>query len=713
MTPDRIDIVWILVATCMVFTMQAGFCCLESGFVRAKNSINVALKNLADFCVAGLLFWAFGFALAFGAGDSGWFGLSHALFDGRGDIGLAAFFLFQLMFCGTAATIVSGAVAERVTFGSYMAITVVISGLIYPLYAHWAWNTGQLGGSAGWLAALGFIDFAGSTVVHSIGGWVSLAAVLIIGPRAGRFSGGQSAMRGHDLMISTLGVMLLWFGWFGFNGGSTLSLNDSVPSILINTTLGGCAGAVATLVLSQLLHGKIRVEDVLNGTLAGLVAITANCHNTSGAGAVLVGAVGGAVMLVAAAAMERLKIDDAVGAVPVHLCAGIWGTLAVALVGDPAGWPPGADGLPHDRLTQLGIQALGCAVAGVWGFGVTYGLLRLVDRVLPLRVSLDAETIGLNQAEHDAGSAMLDLVNDMERQRGAGRFDQPVRVAVGSEVEPIALQYNRVIARVNRDAAALRRAIEDLTRAKQAAEEASHAKSAFLANMSHELRTPLNAVIGFSEILTGELFGALGDARYKDYAADILQSGRHLLSLVNDLLDHTRIEAGRMELNEAEVDVHEQCEAVLRMMRERAQAGGVALHADLDMALPWLRADDRALRQILLNLLGNAVKFTPQGGTVTLGARLEQDGRLAISIGDTGIGMKREDVPRAFEPFVQLHHHMSKAYGGTGLGLPLVQALMRLHGGSVTIDSREELGTTVTVRFPRSRVRAMAEATAG
>jgi Amt family ammonium transporter len=498
--------------------------------------------------------------------------------------------------------------------------------------------------------------------------------------------------------------MLLWFGWFGFNGGSTLSLNDAVPGILINTTLGGCAGGVAGLLASQVIHNRIRVEDFLNGTLAGLVAITANCHNVSGLSAVLIGAIGGLVAMAAAEAMERLKLDDAVGAVPVHLAAGIWGTLAVALFGDPAGWPMTAAGGQHDRMTQLGIQALGCLVGGLYAFGTTYILLRAIDRVFPLRVSAEAEMVGLNQAEHGAGSAMLDLVNDMERHRGEGRFDQPVRVAIGSEVEPIALQYNRVIARVTRDAEALRRAVEDLKRAKAAAEAASNAKTAFLGNMSHELRTPLNAVIGFSEILTGELFGPLGDQRYRDYANDILASGRHLLSLVNDLLDHTRIEAGQVALTDVELDVMSQCEAALRMMRERAAAADVRLFSDYADALPDLLADERALRQMLLNLLGNAVKFTPPGGIVSLNVRLEQDGRLALAVSDTGIGMRREDVPRALEPFVQLHDHLNKSYAGTGLGLPMVQALIRLHGGTITIDSREGDGTTVTLRFPRRRV---------
>ena len=710
MTADRLDIAWILVATCMVFVMQAGFCCLESGFVRAKNSINVALKNLVDFCIAGLLFWAFGFALTFGAGETGWFGLSHWLYEpaphgSGGDLAGPAFFLFQLMFCGTAATIVSGAVAERVAFSSYMAITVVISGVIYPVYAHWAWNGGQFGGVPGWLAGLGFIDFAGSTVVHSIGGWVALAAVLIVGPRAGRFLPGLPSIRGHDLMISTLGTMLLWFGWFGFNGGSTLKLDGSVAPILVNTTLGGCAGGIAALLVSQRLHGRPRVEDFLNGTLAGLVAITANCNGTAAWAAAVIGAIGGVVAMLAAALLEKHRIDDAIGAVPVHLAAGIWGTLAVALFGDPALWPQ-----PHDRITQLGVQALGCLAAGLFAFGAAWMLLRLIDRVLPLRVAPEAEMVGLNQAEHGSGSVMLDLVSDMERHRREGRFDQPVRVAIGSEVESIALQYNRVIQRVNGDAEKLRRAITELQRAKTAAEEASHAKTAFLGNMSHELRTPLNAVIGFSEILSQELFGPLGDPRYRDYAADILASGKHLLSLVNDLLDHTRIEAGRIDLIEAEIELDELCDGALRMMRERAAAGDVDLQADIAAGLPLLVADERALRQILLNLLGNAVKFTPAGGRVTLSARLEQDGRLALAVADSGIGMKKEDVPRALEPFVQLHHHLSKSYGGAGLGLPLVQAMMRLHGGSVTIDSIEGQGTTVTARFPRQRLVMMAGA---
>ncbi|WP_370156006.1 ammonium transporter [Ferrovibrio sp.] len=703
-TPDRLDIAWVLIATCMIFVMQAGFCCLESGFVRAKNSINVALKNLVDFCIAGLLFWAFGFALAFGAGDSGLFGATHWLYEGGGGMAPASFFLFQLMFCGTAATIVSGAVAERVAFTSYILITIVISGAIYPVYAHWAWNTGQFGGSAGWLAELGFIDFAGSTVVHSIGGWVALAAVLLIGPRAGRFLPGVPAIRGHDLVMSTLGTMLLWFGWFGFNGGSTLAFDGKVPMILINTTLGGCAGGIAALVASQLVHDKPRVEDFLNGALAGLVAITANCHTVSAAGAVIVGGIGGVIALLAAMLLEWRRIDDVIGAVPVHLAAGIWGTLAVALFGNPADWPVTAAGVPHDRLTQLGIQALGCAAAGGFAFTAAYAILWLINRVSPLRISAEGEMVGLNQAEHGASSAMLDLVNDMERHRSDGHFAQPVRVVIGSEVEPIALQYNRVIQRVNSDAEKLRRAIGDLEKAKAAAEAASSAKTAFLGNMSHELRTPLNAVIGFSEILSQELFGALGDARYRDYARDILASGRHLLSLVNDLLDHTRIEAGRIDLDETEIDVAAQCDAALRMVRERALAGDVTLQTAIAPELPDLVTDERAFRQMLLNLLGNAVKFTPTGGRVTLAAAIDPDGRLAVSVADTGIGMKKEDIPRALEPFVQLHHHLSKSYGGAGLGLPLVQAMMRLNGGTVTIESHEGAGTTVTLRFPRARL---------
>ena len=251
MPADRelLDILWILLCAALVMLMQAGFSCLESGSVRTKNSINVAAKNFVDFCVSSALFWLFGFALMFGVTDSGLFGTSGFLFDDTANPWLMAFFIFQLGFCGTAVTIVSGAVAERMRFAGYLVVTVIVAALIYPLVGHWAWGSAAGAASGGWLEQMGFIDFAGSTVVHSVGGWMSLAAIIVIGPRIGRFGKDSVPIHGHDLPLVTLGVFLLWFGWFGFNGGSTLGLTPEVPTIIVNTTISGAFGGLVAMVL--------------------------------------------------------------------------------------------------------------------------------------------------------------------------------------------------------------------------------------------------------------------------------------------------------------------------------------------------------------------------------------------------------------------------------------------------------------------------------
>ncbi|GAB4185458.1 MAG: hypothetical protein OHK0024_25650 [Thalassobaculales bacterium] len=686
---DRIDILWVLVSALLVFTMQAGFLCLESGFVRAKNSINVAMKNVADFCVAGLLFWAAGYAIAFGPGAGGLIGLGDLPFASLEPEAIVVF-LFQMMFCGTATTIVSGAVAERMRYGGYIATSALVSLLVYPVYAHWAWNGGVGEAPAGWLAALGFIDFAGSTVVHSIGGWAALAAVLVVGARAGRFEGG-GRLHASSLSLSALGVLLLFLGWFGFNGGSLMRLDDRLAMVLLNTVLGGAAGGLGAHLLAYAATRRVPVESLLNGVIAGLVAITAGCHLFSPGLSVLVGLGGGAVAVAGARLLEHWRIDDAVQAIPAHLFAGIWGTLAVALAAEAP-------------LRQLGLQALGMAAAGIYGFGLTFLALRLIDRHFALRVGRDAELMGLNIAEHGAGSDTFDLLAAMEQHRLGGDFARPLKFRQDSELAPVAVQYNRVLDRVNLEAARREQAIADLRRAKHDAEAASRAKDAFLANMSHELRTPLNAVIGFAELVEQEPFGPIGNAKYKTYVHDIRESGAHLLSLVNDLLDMSRIEAGQYRLSESILDLRQVAQTAARMLAEKAQAGGLIVALDLPEHPLLMRGDQRALRQIALNLVTNAVKFTLPGGRVTICVRLEDDRRPAFAVIDTGIGMRHADIPRALEPFVQLHESHDRAQGGTGLGLSLTLALVKMHGGTLTIQSAPEKGTTVTARFPFERL---------
>ena len=442
-----VDIAWLLVCAVLVLFMQAGFTALESGLVRSKNSINVAIKNFANFLIASSLFWLFGFGLMFGVDVGGLFGTSSFLFDSDGAF-LAAFFLFQLGFIATATTLMSGAVAERMRFGGYLIMATFVAAVTYPIFGHWAWGVDSLvarTGSDGWLRELGFVDYAGSTVVHSVGGWVALAAIIVLGPRIGRFGAGAVPIRGHDLPVTTLGVFVLWVGWYGFNGGSMYALTPSVPAVILNTTVAAAFGGLAGMALTWLRDGRPDVVTIMNASLAGLVGITASAHLMSPWKAAVVGIVAAGVMQAVAITLERLEVDDAIDAVPVHLGAGVWGTLAVGLLGD-------ADAFPTDasRIEQIGIQLIGITACFVWAFGVGYVVLRLIDRRFPLRIDPAGELAGLNIAEHGATTELTELLTDMDEHHRTGDFARPVRIEPHTEVGQIAVEYNRVLAAFER-----------------------------------------------------------------------------------------------------------------------------------------------------------------------------------------------------------------------------------------------------------------------
>ncbi len=434
------DIFWVLICAALVLLMQGGFCCLESGLVRNKNSINVAFKNLIDFCIAAFIFWIFGFALMFGATQGGWIGSSGFIFTGNGNpLGLT-FFIFQLVFCGTAITIVSGAVAERMRFQGYVIISLLTSGLIYPIQGHWFWAGASMGNPQGWLASQGFIDFAGATVVHSTGGWIALASVLVIGPRLGRFNKEGKLIQGHNLPLATLGVFLLWFGWFGFNGGSTLAFTEKIPLIITNTILSGAVGAVVAFGWSCKYLDKPEMVITMTGALAGLVGITGSCNIVTPGFAAIIGGVSGLISVLLTVWLEQRKIDDVVGAIPVHCGGGVWGTLAIPLMSDPESWGTGLS-----RWGQLAVQAEGVAICFFWAFGVSFILIKLMDRLTPLRVNPEDEIAGLNVSEHGASTALQELLTEMDSQKKSGDFSSPVTIEPHTEVGQIASQYNRVM----------------------------------------------------------------------------------------------------------------------------------------------------------------------------------------------------------------------------------------------------------------------------
>ena len=405
----NLNVVWTLVAGILVFTMQAGFALVETGFTRAKNAANIMMKNLMDFAAGSLGFYSLGAALMFGAtklgGWLGWGGLGMpSLATGEG-VWDWTFLFFQTMFAATAATIVSGAVAERIEFKSYLIYSVIVSAIVYPISGHWMW--GSLAGEAsqGWIEALGFHDFAGSTVVHSVGGWIALAGALALGPRIGKYrpDGRPNPIPGHSLVLGTLGVFLLWIGWFGFNPGSYTAGIGSIGRVAMTTNLAACAGTIAALVTAWTIMGKPDLTMALNGSLAGLVAITAPCDLVTANAAIVIGLVAGVLVVFSVFALDKIHIDDPVGAVSVHCVNGVWGTLAVGLFAAPAaaGYGNEMAGLFYGGgFKFLGVQLVGVGMTAVWALGTGLLIFFTLKKLGILRVSAKTELKGLDVTEH-------------------------------------------------------------------------------------------------------------------------------------------------------------------------------------------------------------------------------------------------------------------------------------------------------------------------
>jgi len=392
----NINIVWTCIAAFLVFFMQPGFAMVECGFTRAKNAVNILMKNLMDFSIGSIAFLLVGFGLMFGK-TNGLFGTTLFAMGGvePGTHWNWTFLIFQTVFAATAATIVSGAMAERTRFVGYLIYSFFITLFIYPIFGSWAWG-GLLDGG-GWLENLGFLDFAGSSVVHSVGGWLALAGAIVLGPRIGKYGPDRKpkAIPGHNIPLAALGVFILWFGWFGFNPGSTTVGDGSIGYIAVTTNLSAAAGAIVAMCVSWVIMKKPDASMALNGALAGLVSITAPCNAVTPAGAILIGVVGGALVVFAVMFIDRvLKIDDPVGAVSVHGVCGAWGTLATGLFNMESGLFYGGG------LKQLGVQALGAGVAFVWAFGLGLILFYAISKTIGLRVTPEEEIKGLDIGEH-------------------------------------------------------------------------------------------------------------------------------------------------------------------------------------------------------------------------------------------------------------------------------------------------------------------------
>ena len=396
----NLNVVWTLIAGILVFVMQAGFALVEAGLTRAKNTSNIMMKNVMDFVIGSVCFWIIGSAFMFGATKFGFIGTDGFFMDifTTGDDWNWTYMFFQTMFCATAATIVSGAMAERTQFRSYLIYSAIISLFIYPIAGKWAWG-------GGWLADMNFHDFAGSTVVHSVGGWLALTGAIALGPRIGKYGpdGKPRAIPGHNIAFAAIGVLVLWIGWFGFNPGSTVAGNGDIGRVALVTNFGAVAGTLTAMFTAWAILKKPDASMTLNGALAGLVAITAPCDIVTPVGALIIGAVAGVLVVLSVLAIDRIGVDDPVGAISVHLVNGVWGTLACGLFG--------AEGVLKiaEANTGLfygggfhttGVQLLGIAAYGGWAFVLGMITFLTLKKTVGLRVSAEEELKGLDITEH-------------------------------------------------------------------------------------------------------------------------------------------------------------------------------------------------------------------------------------------------------------------------------------------------------------------------
>ncbi|GIK12180.1 MAG: ammonium transporter [Candidatus Brocadia sp. AMX2] len=667
----NINHIWLMAAACMVFFMQLGFTSYEAGFAQSKNAISVSIRNLMVTVIASLMFYTVGFGLMFGKSYGGWIGSDHFFARGvmahQGNLAFS-FFFFQLVFAATASTILTGAIAERSNFISNVVGVVFVTGIIYPVFGHWTWGNLFCPGQSGWLGKLGFIDFAGSTVVHSIGGWFALAGAVAVGPRIGKYNpdGSSNRMGLHNIPLATLGTFFLWFGWFGFNGGSLLRASADIGLVITNTNLAPAASGVSALILNYSVERKLNAGKLFTAILAGLVAITAGSNRVGPDGAIYIGSIAGIVSILAQDFIEKvLKVDDPVAAIAVHGVGGVIGTLCVAVFAEKSTLLA-VDG---NRLHQLGIQAVGAGVAFLWSFGLGMLFFWCLKKIAGIRVSPEEEKRGLNVAEYEDVASWLDFMRITRLQ--------DLNVLLEKRVEE---------------------RTEELQKANIALEKANRLKSEFLATMSHELRTPLNAIIGFAEVLRDEITGAL-NTEQKEYVGDIHSSGQHLLSMINSILDLSKIEAGKFELQYEEFSVENAINEVLNTIMGSSHKKGISIRTHVHEDIPSLMADKVKFKQIMFNLLSNAVKFTPENGRITINARLSNQ-HVQIAVSDTGIGIKSDDMNKLFEAFRQVDGSYARRYEGTGLGLILTKRLVELHGGKIWAKSEYGKGSTFTFTLP-------------
>jgi Amt family ammonium transporter len=660
-----LDAVWIGACCLLVLAQQLGFLCLETGACRSKNNINIAIKNFIDIPIVFIFFVLFGFTLFSGESAYGLIGFSFFNSFASDDPLTLTQNMLLASFCCTCVTITSGAAAERLTFVPYLLITLVCAVFIFPVIAHWVWA------DLGWLKQMGAFDFAGSSVVHLAGGAVALAAIIKIGARAGRFKaeGKPNDVAKSNLVIFVVGGQILWLGWFGFNAGSLGSLTNQTFPIVLNTAISGATGALFVIAIQWIKRTPFEVDQIVNGTLAALVATSASINALNIYSSILVSVVGVLAYLTVSKWILSRQLDDAVDAVAVHAGAGFIGSMIVPL---------------FVANTNVISQLLLVVSSFGYAFAIAYGFLYLLDKVIPLRVSGEMEFIGLNVVEHNAKSDLHDLLTNMEYHKQTGDYSTRVKPDPFVEVGAITQQYNQVLDEIVEKRHLLNHALDD-------ARNANKAKDQFLANIRHELATPLNGVIGAARLLMNKLDCSAQD---KKFLQAIISSGERLSNNFSAILDYSDLNSQQTTLTLEKTDVAQLAKDTAETYRSVAHKKGLDFDVQLDPRLPEsLLIDKASIRQIISQLMQNAVDFT-QSGSVTLLVNLvpeesqKNQQRILFTVKDTGSGIAEDKLEEIFKPFQQLNDGDDRSVEGLGLGLSIVQKLVNLYGGKLDIDSK-------------------------
>lgn len=695
MTLANADPLLLVFSAALVFIMQAGFLCLEAGLTRTKNSIGVALKNLADFSLSTMVFWMVGYGLMFGTSIGGFIGGNLFFPELHQDLNHSLFFVYQAMFCGTAVTILSGATAERMRFISYITLSIFISTLIYPIIGHWIIGGTGTGAMTGWLGRMGFVDFAGATFVHSVGGWLALATLIIIGPRVGRFdeNGKPIHIVGSNLPLSTLGVLLLWIGWLGFNGGSNMTVDATLGRIIVNTLMGGAAGLTAGIIFSYFDKESPAVLYLMNGILSGLVGVTGNAHVISTASAVAIGFSACCVAIILSNFLLSRKIDDPVDAIAVHLGAGTWSTLCLAIFGDLT-----LLGTGLGRLEQLTVQSAGILATALWAFGFGYLGIWFLNNLIGFRISEQGEIDGLNVSEHNTPTELSHFFNVLYQQAETNDLSLRMPVEPFTEVGQIATQYNRVMNRLQasheREQTLITRLQDLLEREKQFAEM----RGDVINTVSHEFMTPLTVIKNASYMLS-RYNDRLTPEKRKTFHTDIDAQVEAMSSQLDYILEVNNPYEGLV--NERKLLTYGTfCELLNRYLSEHfPRAEIIQTHegnAEDDIILP-----PGAIFTIVKHLVDNAIKFSDKVASVTLSTCLA-DANLKVTVADTGIGIPMDDLSSIFELFYRGGNIDTRR--GLGVGLFLVQKYVTELGGTVWATPNVPSGSIFSCLIPVTHV---------